>query len=447
MGIQFLLDRFTEAPGQIAFVDGERTVSYREVVAAIAGYEHRLDAAGIPRGAVVAVVGDYSPEVFCFLMALARRGCVAVPVTPLSVIEKQTIVELAEAGWVAQVEDGTPEFRLSATGQRQTNAMLLRFLQTGHPGMILFSSGSTGRPKAILHDLDLVAAKFKRPSPPTVAIAFLMLDHFGGINTILAITSGLGTVVTVKDRTVAGICRAIERHRVELLPTTPSFLSLLARSEMAGRFDLSSLTRITYGTEVMPQATLDRVRELFPHLHLQQTYGLSELGVLRSQSRDDGSLWVRIGGVGFQTKVVDDILWIKSDYAMVGYLNAPSPFDAEGWFNTQDKVEVDGEWFRILGRVTDLINVAGQKVYPAEVENVILGLDNVADVVVYGEASALIGQMVVAKVVTRVPEPVAALKQRIRTACRAQLAPFKVPAKVILAEAGLYSHRMKKVRG
>ena len=112
----------------------------------------------------------------------------------------------------------------------------------------------------------------------------------------------------------------------------------------------------------MPQATLDRLINIFPNAKLQQTYGLSELGVLRSKSEKDGSLWVKLGGDGFGLKVKDDILWIKSNFAMIGYLNAPQPFDDQGWFNTQDKVEVKGEYFRILGRETDLINVGGQKV-------------------------------------------------------------------------------------
>jgi len=445
--MQFLFDRFAETPEQAAFVDRDRRVSYGEVVTAIAEYERFLAARGVPPGSVVVVVADYSPDAFCFLMALARRACVAVPVAPTSVIEKDTILQLAEAGWVAEFDAGATEPHLTPTGHRPANDLLVRFLETGHPGMILFSSGSTGLPKAILHDLGLVAEKFRRRGTPVVAIAFLMLDHFGGINTILAITSSGGTVVTVGDRSVAGICRAIAAHRVEVLPTTPSFLNMLVRSDLAKQFDLSSLKRITYGTEVMPQATLDRVRLCFPGVQLQQTYGLSELGVLRSKSRADGSLWVRLGGEGFQTKVVDGILWIKSEYAMVGYLNAPSPFDAEGWFNTQDKVEVDGEWFRILGRVTDLINVAGQKVYPAEIEEVILTLENVEDVAVYGEKNAILGQIVVAKVVTRTPEPVASLKRRVRQACLERLAAFKVPSKVVLAEEGLYSVRLKKLRG
>ena len=274
-----------------------------------------------------------------------------------------------------------------------------------------------------------------------------MLDHFGGINTLLAITSSLGTVVTVSDRSVKGVCSAIETNGVELLPTTPSFLNMLVRSDAHHKHDLSSLKTITYGTEVMPQPTLDRLGEALPGVKLQQTYGLSELGVLRSKSRADGSLWVRIGGDGFETKVVDGVLWIRSEFSMLGYLNAPTPFDDEGWFNTQDKVEVDGEWLRILGRTTDLINVGGQKVYPAEVEDVILELDGVQDVAVHAEAHNLLGAIIVARVTTTTGESQSELKRRVRRHCAARLAPFKVPTKVEPTEEGLYSNRMKKLRG
>jgi acyl-CoA synthetase (AMP-forming)/AMP-acid ligase II len=131
---------------------------------------------------------------------------------------------------------------------------------------------------------------------------------------------------------------------------------------------------------------------------------------------------------------------------MLGYLNSPSEFDGDGWFNTQDRVEVDGEYFRILGRVTDIINVGGQKVYPAEIEDVILDLDNVSDVAVFGEPHPLLGNVVVAKVLTQTPEGVSDLKRRIRAACSVQLANYKVPAKVVLADGPLYTARQKKRR-
>lgn len=444
--MQWLIERFQELPERIAFIHDDRQVSYGEVVDRTVEFEQALKDAGVAAGSVVAVVGDYSPEVFCMFLALAQRRCVIIPITRNSVVEKDETLGISGCDWCAEFDEGGVNMTLREARITVDNQLLTDFRRLNEPGLILFSSGSTGRPKGILHNFDRVCEKFKKRRSALVAIPFLMIDHFGGINTILAIVSSLGTVVTVKDRSVAAICSAIERYRVELLPTTPSFLTILLASAAHRHHDLSSLKRITYGTETMPQTTLARLGEDFPGVELQQTYGLSEVGVLHSQSRADGSLWVRIGGEGFRTKVVDDILWIKSDYAMVGYLNAPSEFDADGWFNTQDRVEVDGEYFRILGRVTDLINVGGQKVYPAEVEDVILGLDNISDVAVFGEESKLLGQIVVAKVVLKAPESSAELKHRIRSACLAKLSSFKAPSKVVVSDEPLYSVRQKKLR-
>ena len=444
--MEWLIERFRTAPDRTAFVHEGRSVSYGEVVATVSELGDRLREAGVAPGTTVAVVGDYSPEVFCLLLALADRNCVVVPLTPASVVEETVALGVSGCDWYVRFGEDGALASIEHRGLAVDNELLAEFRTRRSPGLVLFSSGTSGQPKGMLHDLARVAEKFRRQRTPVVAIPFLMLDHFGGINTLLAITSSLGTVVTVADRSVASICAAIARHRVQLLPATPSFLTLLMASSAHREHDLSSLTRITYGTEVMPQATLDRVRAAFPGVVLQQTYGLSEVGVLRSQSRDDGSLWLRIGGEGFRTRVADGVLWIKSDYAMVGYLNAPSEFDGDGWFNTHDEVEVDGEWFRILGRETDLINVGGQKVYPAEVEGVVLEVDNVRDVAVQGEKHALLGQIVVATVVLEQPEPVESVKKRLRRVCTGQLASFKVPVKVVLSDGPLHSARQKKIR-
>lgn len=444
--MDWLIDRFAKAGDRAAFIHRDRRMNYGEVATTIEGFGGRLRDLGVVPGETVAVLSDYSPHTFCLLVALASNRNIVIPLSREAVIERDTALAISGCDWMAEFDPEGIEPSFISHRVPVDNAMLADFRATGHPGLILFSSGSTGKPKAILHDFDRVADKFRKPRAAVVAIPFLMIDHFGGINTILAITASLGTVVTVGDRAVGAICRAIQDYRVELLPATPSFLTMLVTSNIQREFDLSSLKRITYGTEVMPQSTLDRLRRAFPAVELQQTYGLSEVGVLRSKSREDGSLWVRIGGEGFGTRIVDDILWIKSDYAMVGYLNAASEFDADGWFNTQDRVETDGEWFRILGRVTDLINVGGQKVYPAEVEDAILAIEDVEDVAVYGEPHPLLGNIVVARVLSVRDEDAAALKARIRSGCREKLAPFKVPSKVLAADGPLHTARHKKNR-
>ncbi len=444
--MDWLVDRFKEAPEKLAFIHDGRLVTYKQVVDTISTFQLQIQGAQIKAGDIVVVVGDYSPEVFCLTMALALNKSIVIPLTKDSVIDESIALRSSGSDWYIQFASNGQDFKIEKRSVPTESQLVRDFRKKNEPGMILYSSGSTGLPKGMLYNFSRVLEKFRHQRKATIAIPFLMIDHFGGINTILSIVSSLGTVVTVIDRSVKSICRAIENYNVELLPTTPSFLTTLVASNICNQFKLSSIKRISYGTEVMPQSTLDRVRATFPEVELLQTYGLSEVGVMRSQSRGDGSLWVKLGGAGFETKVIDDILWVKSDFAMEGYINAKSEFNDDGWFNTQDRVEVDGEYFKILGRTTDIINVGGQKVYPAEIENFLLQVDNVLDVSVYGETSPMLGQMVVAKFQLKELEPINDLKRRIRLACHGKISAYKIPSKVLISEVSLYSSRQKKVR-
>jgi long-chain acyl-CoA synthetase len=253
-------------------------------------------------------------------------------------------------------------------------------------------------------------------------------------------------VVTVRNRTPELVASALEKYRVHTLPTSPTFLNLFLISGAWQGRDLSALKVIAYGTEPMPESTLKRLRETFPDVALVQTYGMSELGVLRSRSRDSGSLWIKFTGEGFQTKIVDGLLWGKAEAAMLGYLNAPDLFDAEGWLNTQDAVEVDGDYVRVLGRASDLINVGGQKVYPAEVENLLLQLEGVEDVAVFAKPNPMMGQVVAARFNLKSPEPLDQFKRRMNAFCRGRIPNYQIPVVVELAESGQFGARFKKLR-
>jgi len=212
------------------------------------------------------------------------------------------------------------------------------------------------------------------------------------------------------------------------------------------RHDLNSLKIITYGSEPMPESVLQKLNKYFPNIKMQQTYGLIELGVMSSKSKDNESLWVKIGGNGFETRVIDGLLEIKSDSAMIGYLNADSPYTDDGWFKTGDAVEVDGDFFKILGRKSELINVGGEKVYPQEVENLILSIDHVLDVQVYGEKHPFTGNIVCAKILFDEKCEIDVLKKEIKQTCKISLESFKVPVKIYITNETLYSNRFKKQR-
>jgi len=297
-----------------------------------------------------------------------RLGAAIVPLTPLMRAQREQFLEIAEVSLLVEL-DADDGFTLRELPHTVKNPLYAKLRQKGVPGLVIFSSGSTGAPKAILHDLAAVLEKFRQIRQKKTTLTFLLFDHIGGIDTMLNTFASGGTIVTIPERTPEAVADAIQEHGVHTLPTSPTFLNWFLISGVWETRNLSSLKVIAYGTEPMPESTLKRLHEIFPDVSLVQTYGMSELGVLRSRSKSSDSLWIKFTGEGFETKIVNNILWVKAETAMLGYLNAPDLFDAEGWLNTQDAVEVDGDYIRILGRASDLINVGGQKVYPAEVEN------------------------------------------------------------------------------
>lgn len=428
-----------------ALVAHGHRVSYAELLAATEAWRERLRARGVGLGSVVAIEGSFSLNACGAFLAAMQLAALVVPLTPLMRAHREKFLEIAEASLLIELDE-SDAWTLSDLGRRPQNPLTLKLIERGHPGLVIFSSGSTGAPKAILHDLSAILEKFRKVRQQKTTLTFLLFDHIGGIDTMLNTFGSGGCVVTVAQRTPELVAKAIEEHRVHTLPTSPTFLNLFLISGVWQGRDFSSLKVIAYGTEPMPEGTLRRLHEVFPEVALVQTYGMSELGVLRSRSRDSTSLWIKFTGEEFETKVVDGILWVKADTAMLGYLNAPDLFDAEGWLNTQDAVEVDGEYLRILGRASDLINVGGQKVYPAEVENLLMQLDNVEDVAVFGKAHPLMGQVVGARFKLKEPEPLDLFKRRMNAFGRERLARYQIPVFVELASGDQFGVRFKKLR-
>jgi acyl-coenzyme A synthetase/AMP-(fatty) acid ligase len=445
MTLQWLLDRFDEHAADEAVIWQDRQVRYAELLERTRGAKRFLEQRGVMPGEALVLDADYSPGSIALLLATIENQNIIVPIAAHVKSDREKYGAIAEARWRFKVtEDDDYEFH--ETSRRVTHPLALRLVQEGRPGLILFSSGSTGEPKASLHNLDFLLAKYQVPRHSQRIMAFLLFDHIGGFNTLFYILSNHGCLIALTARDPSTVCRAIEQHRVQVLPTSPTFLNLLLMSEAWRDYDLSSLQLITYGTEAMAEATLRRLNGVFPGVRFLQTYGLSELGILRSKSRSGDSLWVKVGGEDYETRVVGNVLHIRAKSSMLGYLNAPSPFDAEGWFDTQDEVEVDGEWLRFKGRKSDIINVGGEKVYPAEVESVVLEVENIVDATVSKEANPITGNIVVATVAVRNPEASRDVIRRVQAHCSSRLPRFKVPVKVTVAESTGVTERFKKQR-
>jgi long-chain acyl-CoA synthetase len=445
MFIDFLFEVFRQNADSEAVIWHDQSFAYGKLLDGTNHWHSYLRKNRIATGTVTAVEADFSPNGIALMLALIEHGCIAVPLTSSVAAKKAEFMEIAGVEALLEL-DACDEARLRRFKRGPAHEILQRLRQRGHPGLILFSSGSTGQSKAAVHDIVGMLGKFKVRRHARRAITFLLYDHIGGFNTMLYQLSNAGCIVTVQNRDPDSVLRAVERHKVELLPTSPTFINLILLSEAYRRYDLSSLKIVTYGTEPMPESTLRRFHQVLPHIKLQQTYGLSEVGILRSKSRSSDSLWVKLGGEGFQTRVVNEILQIKAESAMLGYLNAPSPFTDDGWFNTGDKVEVDGDYFRILGRQCEIINVGGQKVYPAQVESVVQEIPKVAEVTVYGEKNAIMGQIVCAAIRLRESCDARHFHRELREFCRQRLQEFQIPVRVRLVENAMHGDRFKKNR-
>jgi long-chain acyl-CoA synthetase len=440
----WLLDRLSTYTDRQALARGERALTYPQLATRVEEWCGVLARRGLGAGAVVALRGDYSPATCAlFLAVVLNRGIIVT--LPVGEDARRSLTE-ANADLFVDFAEDLETWSCSALSPGRSPEVLDRLRARGEGGLVVFTSGTTGPAKAALFDFDRLVDRYRQPRPGYRTLVFLRLDHLGGVHTMLHTLTHGGTLVISEERQPDAIARAIERHRVELLPATPTFLRMLVISRAHERHDLSSLRLITYGTEPMAPSTLESLRRSFPGARLKQTYGLTELGVLPTRSRASGSLWMEIAGDGCEARVVDDVLWLRSPTAMLGYLNAPSPFDADGWYNTRDVVEVDGPYIRVVGRTTQLINVGGQKVYPSEVESALLEMDSVCEATVWGEANPVTGQVVAARVSLAGSEDLQSFERRLHRFCRGRLAPYKIPRVVEIVEGAHHGQRFKKTR-
>jgi len=424
---------------QAALIENEASISYEQLVAQIERWEEKLCSLSIAPRSIVALQVDFSSQSIALLLALMRRGSIAVLLS-------------AQADYRARLEEtgATHFFRFGVTEYEHVRLdhgePAGGIVDAAFPGFIILSSGSTGTPKAILHSFARYCRKFKCENKPRRILNLFHLDHIAGIDRLLSALHSASCLIIPSARDPQTVCELVQKHHAQVLPTSPSFCNLMLMTGAQQRHDLSSLESITYGSEPMPQSTLDLMVEAFPAIELKQTFGISEVGSLPVISRGSSELWIKPESDLFAVDIKEGMLWIKSQIAMLSYISGETPFTEDGWYRTGDLVEQDGEWFSILGRESDIIMVGGEKVYPREVESTLLQVDGIDEALVYGEDNPLMGQVVVADVNYSGGLDQRALQKLARKHCRSRLETYKVPIRLTVTEESLVNSRNKKSR-
>ncbi|MCI7463630.1 MAG: fatty acid--CoA ligase family protein [Campylobacter sp.] len=441
--MSFLLERFRDNADKIAIIDDGKSYTYGELLAGILDLQSRLKDT---QNKVVAISGGYSFYNIALFLALYENKNIIVPLVECNEAAlKESMADIKINAEILEFPNlELPKLEFLETNDKK-HAIIENLFRQNHAGLVLFSSGSTGKPKAMVHDLDTLISIFETKKPRKInMLLFLLFDHIGGINTLLNILTTLSTAIIPKYRNSDEICALIEKYKISVLPSNPTFLNLMLMSNAHKKYDLSSLKMITYGTEAMSESLLARLKATFKKVKFLQTFGTSETGILNTSSKSGGSTYIKLNDAEY--KIVNGELWIKSKTQILGYLNADMSAFKDGWFKTGDLVLRDAEYLKIVGRLKELINIGGKKALPSEIESVIMELENIADCVVYAEQNAITGQSVSCDVVLKNTMAKDELKKLIRSTCASKLERYKIPSKINVVEKIAFTNRFKKVR-
>jgi len=381
----------------------------------------------------VLIYSDYTFHSISLLLSLSDLNINIIPLVKTTESEYQEKVESVNPHLILSFNDENKLIIKNSKLTQNKEDVFNDVTNKGDTGIILFSSGTTGKPKVMIQNLTEIISSIKCPRRQKSLrfIILLMFDHIGGLNTLFNCLINGSPFVIPQDRSPSLVISIINKYQVNILPTTPTFLNLLMIDESFDSSKLKSLKLITYGTERMSEIILNKLNTSLPKVKLLQTFGTSETGILKTQSKSSNSLYFKIVDDEKEYKIVGDELYLRSKTQVNGYVNHNNDnFLNDGWYATGDLVETDDDgYIKIIGRKNKIINVGGLKVLPKEIEDVINLVNGVDDSTVYSEPNNLVGNIVCAKIFTKL-ENTKELKSKIKSVCRKNLDKFKVPVKL-----------------
>ena len=457
---RWLSDRARLTPDRVAirFLGGELTYAAldRRATRLAAGLAER----GLERGHRLATLTDTSPDHVATFFACARLGVALLPIS----------WRLAPAEIAYQLEDAEPALFLAAVGHEalaHASGTKIEIARIGDPTLeadtevgddardddpllLVYTSGTTGRPKGALlthANCFWTNLSFDRTTSlrdDDVVLQVLPQFHVGGWNVqpLLAWWKG-ATVVLEPSFDPGRALHLITEQRVTTMMGVPATYLFLSHEPGFADADLSSLRLAVVGGAPMPEALLEMWLER--GVEIVQGYGLTEAApnVLCLPPEDarrklgfagkpyphvDVALRDAEGGGLLEGPSTGELM-VRGPNVFAGYWGNPEATKAafaDGWLLTGDVAERDEEGFyRIAGRIKDMVISGGENVYPAEIEDVLHGHPAVLEAAVVGVPDERWGEACVAFVVLR--PRAAATEDELRGLCRDRLARFKVP--------------------
>ena len=355
--------------------------------------------------------------------------------------------------WDARLDEGDVEVTEGEFGDSVRQRTVLSVPEGSGLATIL-TSGTSGVPKAANHTWATLAA-FVRKDDQFAGMRWLCaypLNFYAGLQTFLQAFLTNATLVIPVSLDTREIAAAMQREGVQFASGTPTFWRWLMAFSPREILHACPLRQITLGGETATQDVLDGLRSMFPSARIVHVYGLTETGRLFSVTDGREGFPVKFlenpPRPGVELRIDEGQLSARNSHAaMLGYDGRVALRDqGEGWFATGDLVEVQGDRVLFRGRNSDVINVGGRKVMPADVEAVLRSIPGVAEVRVYGRKSSLAGQLVAADLVLAAGADAEMTKREAERVAREKLASYQVPRSINVVDQIARSEVFKILR-
>ncbi|WP_287130321.1 long-chain fatty acid--CoA ligase [Candidatus Cyanaurora vandensis] len=491
---RFLLQSAQRYPDRIAFQDDQATLTYQQLDQQSQALAQALQVRGVGVGSRVALI---LPNVLAYPVAayaLWRLGAQAVLVNPqLTGPELQFI--LADSSSTVALVIGpvvpvlasqrphlpqlTTVIGVGATPDQPVDAHWQDLLQTAVPTplappsthsddicAILYTSGTTGRPKGAQLSHGNLAANAQagitlmRITEADRGFCILPLFHaFAFTCALVIIPSVGGTAVLAAKFAPRQLMQQLMDPDLTILLAVPSLLATLLKFPPTFKFGAKFRCILCGGAALFP-ALEDAFRQRF-QVPVLQGYGATECSPLAACNplyglQKPGSIGPAMPE-GHELAIMDpdqerflDVgeigeLVVRGPHVFHGYLNQPEAtaktFTRQGWLRTGDLARRDADdYFFVVDRIKDMINVSGEKVFSSEVELILQSYPGIQESAVVGAPDPGKGEVVVAyvtltdKELATNPEAKAQFVDQLLQYCRTQLAQFKVPRQIEILE-------------
>lgn len=325
-----------------------------------------------------------------------------------------------------------------------------------------YTSGTTGFPKGvmlshynILNNGYFIGERQKLTEKDRLCLPVPMFHCFGCVLGIMAALTHGTTLVPLELFDPLLVLAAVQKERCTAVYGVPTMFIAELAHPMFDLFDLSSLRTGIMAGSPCPVETMRQVMGKMNCSEITIAYGLTEASPVITQTRTEDTVAQRTGTVGavlpeIEVRIVDpetglDVavgergeLCCRGYNVMKGYYKMPEQtglaIDADGWLHSGDQAEVDSDgYYRITGRIKDMIIRGGENIYPREIEEFLYTMDGVLDVQVVGIPDQKYGEVVGAFIIRK--EKTDITEEDVIDYTRNRIAPYKKPKHVFFVDA------------